>query len=192
MRALARRDLRRHRVRRIAHVFATRYQAVDQELPALLARLRPDALIMFGLASRTRHVRIETRARNALSRRVPDAGGHLPQARRIAPEGPAALRLPLPAHRLLAAVRAAGLAAALSRDAGDYLCNYLCWRAASAAGQNSGPRLVAFVHVPDVHRIKTRRPRAPRHRVGRRRAPAALADLVRAGEAILRTVGTLV
>jgi hypothetical protein len=37
-------------VRRVAHVFPTSYQAVDRELPALLARERPDALIMFGLA----------------------------------------------------------------------------------------------------------------------------------------------
>ena len=52
-------------VRRMAHVFRTSYEAVDHELPALLARTKPDVLVMFGLAGRTRHVRIETRARNA-------------------------------------------------------------------------------------------------------------------------------
>ena len=55
-------------VRRTSHVFRTSYESVDRELPALLARTKPDVLVMFGLAGRTRHVRIETRARNAISR----------------------------------------------------------------------------------------------------------------------------
>jgi pyroglutamyl-peptidase len=62
-----------HNIRRVAHVFHTSYAAVDRELPALLARERPHALVMFGLASGTRHFRIETRARNALTGAVPDA-----------------------------------------------------------------------------------------------------------------------
>ena len=36
-------------VRRVAHVFPVSYEAVDRELPALLKRERPDALIMSGL-----------------------------------------------------------------------------------------------------------------------------------------------
>src|SRR5438105_3028909 len=60
-------------VRRIAHVFPTSYAAVDRELPALLTREAPDVILMFGLATRTRQLRIETRARNAVSLRTPDA-----------------------------------------------------------------------------------------------------------------------
>ncbi|HEY6259695.1 MAG TPA: pyroglutamyl-peptidase I [Xanthobacteraceae bacterium] len=186
--------LARHRrgnfrnTRRIAHVFATSYRTVDQELPALLARERPDALVMFGLAARSRHIRIETRARNALTGRVADAYGHVPTARMIAPGERATRRLRVPAPRLVAAVRAGGASATLSHDAGDYLCNYLCWRAGEAAERDGGPRLVAFVHVPNVHRTSARVPRA-RQRLGRRpRPPAAFADLVLAGEAILRAV----
>src|SRR5437016_2508623 len=65
-------------VRRIAHVFDTSYATVDRELPALIARDRPDAIVMFGLAARSQALRIETRARNALARRLPDAAGVLP------------------------------------------------------------------------------------------------------------------
>src|ERR1700719_1889149 len=60
-------------IRRIAHVFPTSYAAVDRELPELLARERPDVLVMFGLASRRRLIRVETRARNALTGAVADA-----------------------------------------------------------------------------------------------------------------------
>jgi pyrrolidone-carboxylate peptidase len=60
-------------VQRIAHVFPVTYSAVDRELPQLLAQHQPDALLMFGLASRTPFVRIETRARNAVTMLWPDA-----------------------------------------------------------------------------------------------------------------------
>src|SRR5262245_65704975 len=65
-------------VRRVAHVFETSYDIVDRELPALIAREKPTALIMFGLAQRTRHGRIETCARNALPRRHREVAGTLP------------------------------------------------------------------------------------------------------------------
>src|SRR5205823_11310237 len=51
-------------VRRVAHVFRVSYKAVDRDLPALIAQEKPQAFVMFGLAGRTKHVRIETRARN--------------------------------------------------------------------------------------------------------------------------------
>jgi pyroglutamyl-peptidase len=157
---------------------------VDRDLPALLARERPDVLIMFGLAARSRYVRIEMRARNARSSVVPDASGHLPTTRVIAPGGRAALGLRAPAQRLVAAVRRLGILAALSRDAGDYLCNYLCWRAGEAAGRNGAPRLVAFVHVPRVHARKVRVTRT-RVRRPRSRRQIRFDDLIRAGEAIM-------
>src|SRR6202795_4977873 len=57
----------------IGHIFHVTYATVDRELPQLLARHRPQALLMFGLADRTAHVRVETRARNAVTTRFPDA-----------------------------------------------------------------------------------------------------------------------
>jgi pyroglutamyl-peptidase len=49
------------------HIFRVSYAAVDRELPQLLTKRRPHALLMFGLAGRTPFVRIETRARNAVT-----------------------------------------------------------------------------------------------------------------------------
>ena len=61
-------------VKIVTHIFPTSYAAVDRELPALIAKHKPDALLMFGLAPRARGLRVETRARNALAL-LPDAGG---------------------------------------------------------------------------------------------------------------------
>jgi len=131
----------------VTHVFPTRYDAVDRELPRLLGRHEPDALLMFGLAAQTPHLRIETWASNALSPQQ-DAGGTVPPLRSIAPGRAARLRLPTLGGKLVAAARRARVPAAISEDAGDYLCNYLCWQAATAARQDRGPRFAAFVHVP--------------------------------------------
>ena len=166
----------------VAHIFPTSYAAVDRDLPRLIARHKPDALLMFGLAPRARTLRIETRARNTVSL-LPDAGGIALRRLTIAASGPAALAMPAPARRLLAAVRAAGVPATLSRDAGRYLCNYLCWRSAEAAGKPGGPHVAVFVHVP-----KVRRGPVPRARV--KKARLSMADLARAGGALLRATAS--
>src|SRR6202049_4599458 len=131
----------------IGHIFHVTYNTVDRELPELLGKHRPQALLMFGLADRTPHVRIETRARNAVTTRFPDAG-HA-RARKGSIDGGAAALMfaPHPAKLLGAAVRT-GVDARASRDAGSYLCNYLSWRAIEATHGSGGPRLAAFVHVP--------------------------------------------
>jgi pyroglutamyl-peptidase len=166
--------------RRVAHVFATRYDAVDRELPALLARETPDIVLLFGVATRARRLRIEEVARNRLSVLFPDAGGFRPGRPAIAP-GRAALRNPRPIERLVRAARSAGVPAARSRNAGTYLCNYIYWRALEAA--RAGPGIIAFVHVPPI-RLKARP-------TGKRRRSYRLADLVRAGEAILLAMTAL-
>ena len=86
-----------------------------------------------------------------------------------------ALSLRAPTQRLLMAALATGVPAALSHDAGHYVCNYLCWRAAEAA-RAGALRLTAFIHIPGVRRAQ-----------GRRGPGLTLDDLTRAGEAIVRT-----
>jgi pyroglutamyl-peptidase len=136
-------------VKIVPHVFPTSYAAVDRDLPKLIAEHRPDALLMFGLALRARTLRIEKRARNAVTL-SPDASGYAPRRGAIVPGDRPALAIPAPVTRLLAAARAARIPVVQSRDAGAYLCNYLCWRASEAANKSKQPRLAAFIHVPPI------------------------------------------
>ena len=163
----------------VPHIFRTSYATVDDELQSLLKRHRPDALLMFGLAPRAKSIRIETRARNALSS-FRDVSGRSLNRRSIVSGGPPALALPAQGRHLVAATRNARVPIVLSRDAGRYLCNYLCWRAAEAAAQ-SGPRIAVFVHVPPIART-VRRP-------GRRKV-LTLDDLSRAARQFLVALAT--
>jgi pyroglutamyl-peptidase len=164
---------------RIAHVFATGYAAVDAELPALMERHRPDAILLFGLAMRSPYMRVEIRARNAINVRLPDAKGATPLGRAIRAGG-GSLRGRAPFRRLLAAARNARVPARLSHDAGAYLCNYAYWHAL-APSVRSGRPLIAFVHVP-----------LPGRKLKRRGRPIRFDDLMRAGEAILVELATAV
>lgn len=160
----------------VPHVFPTSYEAVDRDLPRLLAEVKPDAMLMFGLSARASCLQVETRAHNAVSALICDADGKHVFSTCIMPNGPAALPFDAPGARLALAARRARVKAVTSRDAGRYLCNYLCWRAIEAAAQPSGPKLVTFIHVPKLRHGASRR--------GRRR-PWRMPDLLRGGEAIL-------
>jgi pyroglutamyl-peptidase len=130
-----------------SHIFPVTYRAVDRELPELLKQHRPQALLMFGLAARTSWVRIETRARNAVTMLWPDADHALIRKGSIS-GGTEAMMFGPHTAKLLRAARGTGIDARASRDAGSYLCNYLSWRAIEATCHDGGPLLAAFVHVP--------------------------------------------
>jgi pyroglutamyl-peptidase len=130
-----------------SHIFHVSYATVDRELPGLLGKHRPHALLMFGLAARASYLRIETRARNAITTIWPDADGTRVRRGSIA-AGADALTIGPHTVKLLRAALASGIDARLSRDAGSYLCNYLSWRAIEATQHDDGPRLAAFIHVP--------------------------------------------
>lgn len=172
------------------HVFATRYAAVDEDLPALLAREKPDAVVLFGVVRKAKRLRIELLARNRASMLLPDAGGAKPNRATIASGAPAFRSGRLPLARLLGACRSAGVPATVSRNAGTYLCNYAYWRALEAAERPGGPRLVVFVHIPRPQSLRPRRRGSGRERAPQRRSfkRASLADLTHAAEAILVAV----
>jgi pyroglutamyl-peptidase len=163
-------------INRIAHVFPTSYAAVERELPILIARHRPDLVLLFGLAPRTPHLRIEGRARNRRSTLFADIDGTHPSFA-IRVRGPAALVAPAQQQPLRIAAGRARVPARLSIDAGKYLCNFTYWRALELTRDNGA--LVQFVHVPNVSQAQARtRSYGRKHRLTE-------TELLRAAEAIL-------
>jgi pyroglutamyl-peptidase len=162
-----------------SHIFHVTYATVDRELPEVLARHRPHALLMFGLADRTAHLRVETRARNAVTTIFPDADGTRVGKGSIVGDCDAQMFGPHTA-KLLRAALSTGIDARASRDAGSYLCNYLSWRAIEATQRDDGPRFAAFIHIPLLARDGAAKP-------GR----INLEGLVDAGEAMLLELARL-
>ncbi len=197
-------------VERIGHIFPVTYQAVDRQLPELIANHRPDALLMFGLAQRTPFMRIETRARNTVSQIFPDASHARIRSRTLESGAASTRRFGPHTAQLLRAAQATGIDARLSLSAGFYLCNYLSWRAIEAvearrdfdlrvagrakdmpdSGDNisgdcrvrnkNGPRLAAFIHVPLVPRDA-----AHQRKRGATKNTVTFEQMVDAGEAVM-------
>jgi pyroglutamyl-peptidase len=126
-------------------VIPTTYAEIAK-LPRQVARKKPDAVLMFGLAGRARILRIETRGRNRADPKYPDAARK--RARRVlVPGAPKILKVTAPAAALLKAARATGVKVRLSSDAGGYVCNAAIFHMLNAAREKNAP-LVAFVHIP--------------------------------------------
>ena len=104
------------------------------------------AILIVGVAVRANGFRVETLARNRASTTHPDAAGaRWPQAT-IDMDGPDERQVLAPVEAMRGAIAAQGLPAALSKDAGDYLCNFTLYRViAEAEG-----RPAAFLHVPPI------------------------------------------
>ena len=132
---------------------------------------------MFGLASRTPYVRVETRARNAVTTLWPDAD-HTKVRKGSIAGGADAMMFGAHTAKLLRAADSTGIDARASRDAGSYLCNYLSWRAIESTCSDKGPALAAFVHIPLLARGAESRRKGAAGRV-------TLEQLVDAGEAML-------
>jgi pyroglutamyl-peptidase len=172
-------------VKRIGHIFHVSYAAVDRELSALLTEHQPDAVLMFGLAQRTPYVRIETRARNTATTLWPDADHNRLGSSAITPHDIQSRKFGSHTAMLLQAARNSGIWVKSSRDAGRYLCNYLCWKAIEVTGTENGPRLAAFIHIPAM-------PRDTTGRLPMTKKCVAFEELVDAGEVFLTTMVKLV
>lgn len=143
-------------------VLRTAYSALPEMLAPALAQ-EPAAVLMIGVAGRSRCPRVEDCARGRASRLRPDTSGRV-----AVPEPSAAppLLRSRGAARALACLRRHGIAVRASHDAGRYLCDAAYHRALCANPD------ALFVHVPPVPR--TRRP------LGARPARAAAPLLARA------------
>jgi pyroglutamyl-peptidase len=162
-----------------SHIFPVTYSAVDRQLGELLKQRRPQALLMFGLASRTTFLRIETRARNAVTMLWPDAEHARVRKGSIAGDADAMTFGPH-TERLLRAALGTGIDARTSNNAGSYLCNYLSWRAIEATTREKGPHLASFVHVPLLARDGSAQAKGD--------SRITLDELVDAGEAMLMEI----
>jgi len=111
-----------------------------------LAEAAFDGVLVIGVAVETDAFQIETRGRNIVGVNRPDHDGAVWPGRLILVDGRAMLPATAPVDAMLAALRAAGLPARLSDDAGDYLCNFTLYR---LLAQAAAP-VVGFLHVPQV------------------------------------------
>jgi pyroglutamyl-peptidase len=123
------------------------YARAADALREAVRAAEPDVVICFGQADGRTGISIERFAHNLDEATTTDNDTAPGSGTPIDPGGPAAYASTLPVDELVAALRAEGIPAAPSRDAGGFLCNhvfYVLMGLLQARPQAIG----GFVHVP--------------------------------------------
>ncbi len=154
-------------------VLPVAWDRAADELLRTLEREQPELVVCFGQADGRAHVEIERFALN-----FDEGSDEEGEARRaeISADGPVAYRSSLPVDAIVEALRADGIPAAASRDAGGFLCNHVFYILMGALAGRVGVR-GGFVHVPLL----------PEQALERPEPTMPLVTLVRAAQIILAT-----
>ena len=116
-------------------------------LRAAIDERKPDVVVSFGLADGDSAISVERFAHNFDEPDAVDNEGAKGSGGEIDPAGPLAYRSGLPVDAIVAALRAKGIPATPSRDAGGYLCNHVFYVLVHSGARGG------FVHVPPLEVI---------------------------------------
>ena len=118
---------------------------VKKRLPVVFYRAADE---LMGLAGGRQAVTVERIAVNLADGRIPDNAGQQPCDETLYDAGENAYFATLPIRKIVAAMQAAGIPAAISNSAGLYVCNNVMYAALFlAAAQGRGLR-AGFIHLP--------------------------------------------
>jgi pyroglutamyl-peptidase len=124
------------------------FGVAGRRLAELVVEYEPDLVICVGQAGGRRQVTPERVAVNVDDADIPDNAGNQPIDEPIVPGGPAAYFASIPVKAAVAAMRDAGVPAAVSQTAGTFVCNHLFYHLMHLiATEHPGVR-GGFVHVP--------------------------------------------
>ena len=162
-----------------ARLMPCAYDASVKELVLAIETLRPDALLMTGQAARRAVVCVERFARNLDDASARDNDGALRRALRIARDAPERFEARAPVKAIADAIRAAGVPARVSRNAGGFVCNHLYFGALRYLSDKGSAIPAVFVHLP----VTPAQAQAGAN--VRRLTPAKAADALRAAAAAM-------
>jgi pyroglutamyl-peptidase len=124
-------------------VLPVSYARATDALRAAIDDRDPELVIAFGLAETRDTITVERFAHNLDEAGTTDNDAANGSGAEIDPAGPLALRSTLPVDAIVAALTGDGIPAAVSRDAGGFLCNHVFYRLLQLRGGG-------FVHVPPL------------------------------------------
>ncbi|MGV4981145.1 pyroglutamyl-peptidase I [Streptomyces sp. NRAIS4] len=122
-------------------------ESIDALRAALHARA-PDLVLCLGQAGGRPGVTVERVAVNVVDARIPDNAGNQPIDEPVVPGGPAAYFSTLPIKSCVAALRAAGVPAAVSNTAGTFVCNHVAYGLGHLIATEFPHARGGFAHVP--------------------------------------------
>lgn len=128
------------------------FKKVRHELVNHLDQLKPDAVILMGLAAGRNKITPERIAININDGPV-DNAGEQPVDERIQMDGDDGYFSTLPIRRMVESLHAHGLPAEISNTAGAYLCNHVMYQTLYYIKKQNINIPAGFIHVPASHQL---------------------------------------
>ena len=138
-----------------------RFGLAVSALEQAIAGAAPDIVLSVGLAGGRTELSLERVAINIDDARIPDNGKAQPVDQPIMADGPAAYFATLPVKAAVAALREAGLPAAVSNSAGTFVCNHVFYGLMHLAATRFPGIRAGLLHVPYLPRQAALIPGAP-------------------------------
>ncbi|MBP3950055.1 pyroglutamyl-peptidase I [Bacillus suaedae] len=126
----------------------------------LYEEVKPDAVIMLGLAAGRNRITPERVAINCSDGDVDNEGVTLEDAP-IREGGPAAYFSTLPIRKMVNELNQASIPAQISNTAGTYLCNQVMYTLLDYLAERGKVCPVGFVHIPASHELAVTNPKLP-------------------------------
>ena len=127
-----------------------RHRAIEVAVERLRA-VRPDAVMMLGLAMARYRITPERVAINVDDFRIPDNVGNQPAGEPVIEGGPVGYFSTLPIRAITDRLLRARIPAAISNSAGTYLCNRLFYSVMHVIATEPLPTVAGFIHLPYTH-----------------------------------------
>lgn len=115
-----------------------------------IEKYRPDAVLCVGQAGGRPQLSLERVAINLNDASIPDNEGNQPVDTAVFADGKNAYFSSLPVKAMVAAIRAAGIPAALSYSAGTFVCNHLMYGVLYTLENRYPGVRGGFMHVPYI------------------------------------------
>ena len=133
------------------HIFDVDYRKVDLALKDIGARIQPDIVIGFGAMKRDAQIHIETKATNRINTETPDNSGYFPTPEASNSEH----RSTLPIESICTALKDENTPHKVSKDAGNYLCNYFLFKVLNEGIGGRYPEFSGFIHLPCLNSVSS-------------------------------------
>lgn len=126
----------------------TRFGESLVRVASMLEDWPADVVLSVGQAGGRAGLTVERVAINLDDARIPDNAGRQPVDEPVAAGAPAAYFSTLPVKAMVAAIRAAGIEAAVSHSAGTFVCNHVFFGLRHLAETRRPGLRSGFVHIP--------------------------------------------
>ncbi|WP_297513028.1 pyroglutamyl-peptidase I [Thermococcus sp.] len=135
------------------------FKRVREILPRLIAREKPDIVLLTGQAGGRPNVTVERVAINVMDSTMPDNDGFKPEDEPVFEGAPDAYFATISIKAVVKALRKAGIPAGVSNTAGTYVCNTAMFTALHTIAVSGMETRAGFIHVPFSHEQALEKPR---------------------------------